>query len=34
VFMGYVVDLTNEWQAYDSARRAIDNTVSTKYIKQ
>ena len=33
VFMGYVVDLTNEWQTYDSARRAIDNTVSLKYIK-
>lgn len=30
--MGYVIDLTNDWQAFDAARRAIDNTVSTKGV--
>lgn len=31
--MGYVVDLTNEWQAYEAARRAIENTVSPKSVR-
>lgn len=34
VFMGYVVDLTNEWQAYDAARRSIENTVAPKAVRQ
>lgn len=33
VFMGYVVDLTNEWQTYDAAKRAIDNTISPRAIR-
>lgn len=32
--MGYVVDLTNDWQAFDSARKAIENTVTTKGVNQ
>lgn len=31
--MGYVVDLTNEWQQYEAAKRAIDNTVSSRGVK-
>jgi WASH complex subunit strumpellin len=34
VFMGYVVDLTNEWQVYDAAKVAIDNTVSVRAVTQ
>lgn len=34
VFMGYVVDLTNEWQVYDAAKVAIDNTVSVRGVAQ
>lgn len=33
IFMGYVVDLTNEWQAYEAARKAIENTVNVKSVK-
>lgn len=31
--MGYVVDLTSEWQSYEAARRAIENTVSVKSVR-
>lgn len=34
VFNGYMVDLTNEWQIYDAARKAIENTVSVKGVRQ
>lgn len=34
VFMGYVVDLTNEWQAFDAAKRAIENTISPRSVKR
>ena len=33
VFLGYLVDLTYEWRVYDSARKAISNTVTEKQIK-
>lgn len=31
--MGYVVDLTNEWQSFEAAKKAIENTVSVRSVK-
>lgn len=32
-YLGYYVDLTVEWQDYDAARKALENTLDMDYIK-
>jgi len=32
-YLGYYVDLTVEWQDYDAARKALENTLDLDSIK-